>query len=197
MKKVLLSAIVIYGFLLAGALPSAADADKSRGWISDWCFTPLQIGVGYFDRSQIFDGTTNCLISSGMIMQRQKSAVISCAPLNVMQSNYFLQNAALLNITRDNWFLAAAPVNLIYENHGWLAGIFNLSFNSAGVQTGVANFGGMLQIGLLNISSKIQIGIFNQGGNIQFGLLNHNPHARFPWMIFFNAGFPAPEIKNQ
>ncbi len=190
MKKSLVSIIFITGLMLSAALPRVSDTGNIRGWIENCPFTPLQLGIGYFDRTQIFDGNTNCFAAAGFLALCQKSAVISASPVNVLQNNYFLQKATLFNLTRYNYFIAASPVNFTYENFGLQAGLFNFSFNSAGVQTGMANFGGFLQLGLLNISSKIQIGILNQEGNIQFGLLNHNPHARFPWMIFFNIGFP-------
>ena len=107
--------------------------------------------------------------------------------------NYFLQKAVLFNLGRNNYFIAAAPVNFTYENFGLQAGMINVSFNSAGIQTGAINFGGFMQIGLVNAASKVQIGLFNKEGNIQIGLLNHNPDALIPWMPFFNIGFPENE----
>ena len=193
MKKLILSAIFIYGLLLGAAFPQVSDADNIQGWIANKPFTPLQIGLGYFYRTQIFDGKTNCFAAIGMISLCQKSAVISCAPVNVLKNNFFLQKALLFNLAGNNYFIAAAPANFTYENFGLQAGFFNASFNSAGLQTGIVNFGGFLQIGLLNIASKIQIGLFNREGKIQFGLLNYNPDAFFPWMPFFNIGFPDAE----
>ena len=197
MKKSLLPVIFLFGLMLSAALPQVSDTGSIRGWIENCPFTPLQLGIGYFDRTQIFDGNTNCIAAVGFIALCQKSAVLSAAPANVLHRNYFLQKATLFNLGKFNYFLAAAPVNFTYENFGLQAGLFNFSFNSGGIQAGAANFGGLLQLGLLNSSSKIQIGIFNHDGNIQFGVLNYNPDSPLPWMPFFNIGFPEPEIKKQ
>ena len=193
MKKLILSLIILSGLMLRAALPLVSDADTMRGWIPDIPFTPLQLGMGYFDRTQIFDGKTHCFAAAGIISLCQKSAIISFSPVNALQNNFFLQKAALVNLGRKNYFLAAAPVNFTYENFGMQTGLLNVSFNSAGVQTGAVNFGGFWQIGLFNAASKVQIGLFNQEGNIQIGLLNHNPDALIPWMPFFNIGFPEDE----
>ena len=193
MKKLTLSLIILSGLMLRAALPLVSDADAMRGWIPDIPFTPLQLGAGYFDRTQIFDGKTHCFAAIGIISLCQKSAIISFSPVNALQNNFFLQKAALVNLGRKNYFLAAAPVNVTYENFGMQTGLINVSFNSAGVQTGAVNFGGFWQIGLFNAASKVQIGLFNQEGNIQIGLLNHNPDALIPWMPFFNIGFPETE----
>ena len=190
MKKLTLSVIIVSGFMLRAALPQVSDADTARGWVADWQFTPLQLALGYFDRTQIFDGKTDCFAALGVIALCQKSAVVSVSPVNVLQNNYFLQKAVLFNLGRKNYFIAAAPVNFTYENFGMQTGLINVSFNSAGIQTGAVNFGGFMQIGLVNAASKVQIGLFNKEGNIQIGLLNHNPDALIPWMPFFNIGFP-------
>jgi hypothetical protein len=195
MKKLISSVIISAGFMLRAALPLVSDADNTGGWLNGWQFTPLQIGLGYFDRSQIFDGKTNCLTAIGIISLCQKSAVISSAPVNALQNNFFLQGATFVNLGKNNYFIAAAPVNFTYENFGLQAGVFNVSFNSAGAQTGVMNFGGFLQIGILNSASRLQIGLFNQEGSIQIGLLNYNPDALIPWMPFFNIGFREAEDK--
>ena len=196
MKKLILSVIVSAGFMLRAALPLVSDADNTGGWLTGWQFTPLQIGLGYFDRFQIFDGRTSCFTAIGIISLCQRSAVISTAPVNALQNNFFLQKAAFVNLGRNNYFIAAAPVNFTYENYGVQTGVLNVSFNSAGAQAGVVNFGGFLQIGILNAASKLQIGVFNKEGNIQIGLLNYNPDALVPWMPFFNIGFQKAENKN-
>ena len=193
MKKSILSAVFICGFMLSATFPQVTDADLIRGWIPGCSVTPLQITLCHWGRAQLFDSSANCLAAFGAVTLCQKSAILSCAPVNVLQKNFFLQKAAFLNLGRKNYFLSVAPVNFIYENFALQAGLFNVAFNAAGIQTGAANFGGMMQIGLLNISSKIQIGLLNKEGCIQIGLLNHNPNALIQWMPFFNIGFPEPE----
>ena len=186
MKKVLFFIIFTVGSALFADLPAVADADKSWGWISGVPFTPLQLGVGIIDRTQIFDGNAETLISLSLLTQRQKSSAISSAPLNILQRNYFVQNAALLNLGEYNFFLALAPVSIIYSNYGLQTGLVNISFDSNGVQAGAVNFSGLAQIGAVNLAGTIQFGIFNSEGKVQFGLVNHNPDALLPWMPFFN-----------
>ena len=194
MKKALLLVLLTVTATLFADLPAVADADQSRGWISGVPFTPLQLGIGYFDRSQIFDGDAACFAAFSLLSLHQKSAVFSAAPLNVLQSNCAIQSAALLNLAENNYFLSIAPLSITYKNHAWQAGLLNSSFNSAGVQTGVINFGSRLQFGLINLCSTLQIGILNCEGKLQFGLLNYNPDAWLPWTPFFNFSRPKKTL---
>ena len=186
MKKVLLFILLMICTAAFAELPAVADADKSRGWISGIPFTPLQLGIGIIDRTQIFDGDAETCAAFALLTQRQKSAALSFAPLNVLQRNYFVQNAALLNLGEYSYFLSLAPVSIIYTNYGLQTGLVNITFDSVGVQAGVVNFSGLAQIGAVNLAGTIQFGIFNSEGKVQFGLVNHNPDAIFPWMPFFN-----------
>ncbi len=186
MKKVLLFILLTICTAVFADLPTVADANKSRGWISGVPFTPLQLGIGIPDRTQIFDGNANSLAAFALLTQRQKSAAISTAPLNVLQRNYLLQSAALLNLGEYNFFFALAPCNIIYSNYGIQTGVVNISFDSIGMQAGAVNFSGLVQIGLFNHSGTVQFGIFNKEGKVQFGLINHNPDALIPWFPFFN-----------
>ena len=186
MKKVWLFILLTICTAVFADLPAVADADKSRGWISGVPFTPFQLGIGLFDHTQIFDGNAETLAAFGLLTQRQKSAAISTAPLNVLQRNYLLQSAALLNLGEYNFFLSLAPGNIIYTNYGLQTGLVNISFDSTGVQAGAVNFSGLVQFGLFNHSGTLQFGIFNEEGKLQFGLINHNPDALIQWFPFFN-----------
>ena len=114
MKKSILSAVFICGFMLSAAFPQVTDADLIRGWIPGCSVTPLQITLCHWGRAQL--SSANCLAAFGAVTLCQKSAILSCAPVNVLQKNFFLQKAAFLNLGRKNYFLSVAPVNFIYEN---------------------------------------------------------------------------------
>ena len=175
MKKLILIAVLLTGLPLAAHFPVIVDTEDSRGLIAEVSFTPLQLGVGFFDQAQLFDGHTHCLAALGMLGLLQQSAEISFATVNMLRYNFFLQGAALLNVSENNFFLNASACNLADKNHGLQAGVFNFASRGRG-----------LQIGLFNIGSMIQIGLLNADGNFQIGLLNYNYKAWLQWMPLIN-----------
>lgn len=175
MKRFILIAVLLSGLPLAAHFPVIVDTEDSRGLTAEVPFTPLQLGVGFLDHAQLFDGHTHCLTAVGLLGLLQQSAEISFAPVNMIRYNFFLQGAALLNVSENNFFLNASACNLADKNHGLQAGVFNFASRGRGIQ-----------IGLFNIGSMIQIGLLNADGNFQIGLLNYNYKAWLQWMPLIN-----------
>ena len=177
MKKIFVLVLSVASLSLSAHFPAFVDVEESKGLISDLPATPLQLGVGFFERAQIFDGSIPCFAALGLLGLLQQSAVVSFAPGNMLQSNYLLQ-CGLLNVSENNWIFAIAPCNLAHNNYGVQAGLFNFSNVDRGIQAGLFNIGGMIQIGLCN-----------SNGDFQIGLLNYNPKAWIPWMPLVNFCF--------
>ena len=175
MKRFILAAICLIGFQSAAHFPVIVDAEESRGLISEISFTPLQLGMGFIDCAQLFDGQVPCFAAFGLLGLLQQSAAVSFAPVNMLRYNYFLQSGAVLNVSENNCFFAFSPCNLAHRNYALQTGIFNFSARNFGVQIGLFNIGGMIQIGL-----------YNSEGNFQIGLVNYNPDAWLPWLPFIN-----------
>lgn len=167
--------ILLCGFPLAAHFPVIVDTEESKGIISEVPFTPLQLGVGFFDHAQLFDGNVHCFAAVGLLGLLQESGAVSFAPINMLRYNFFVQTGTLTNISENNFFLTVSPCNLAQKNYGLQTGLFNFSARDAG-----------LQIGLYNIGSLIQIGLINSDGKIQIGLLNFNPNAWLKWMPVIN-----------
>ena len=182
MKRGILIAFLLCWLPLAAHFPVIVDTEDSRGLISGVPFTPLQLGAGFLDHAQLFDGHTHCLAALGLLGLLQQSAEVSFAPLNMLRYNFFLQCGTLLNVSENNFFLNVSPCNLADKNHGLQAGVFNFSSRDRGIQ-----------IGLFNLGSMIQIGLLNADGHFQIGLLNYNHNAWLPWMPFFNFTALAPD----
>ncbi len=171
----ILITILLCGFPLAAHFPVIVDTEESKGLIPEVPFTPIQLGVGFCDHAQLFDGNVHCFAAVGLLGLLQESGAVSFAPINMLRYNFFVQTGALTNISENNFFLTVSPCNLGQKNYGLQTGLFNFSAKDAG-----------LQIGLFNIGSLIQIGLFNLDGQFQIGLLNFNPHAWLKWMPFIN-----------
>ena len=166
--------------------PVIVDSDKSKGVISNVDFAPLQVGVGFFDKWQLYDGNAHSFVSVGILGLMQKSAVTSFAPINMLKKNYFLQCGLLASATEENYFFSFALINATHKNCGLQLGAGNISSSDCGIQAGLINWGRQIQIGAYNIDGKIQIGILNGHGKIQIGLLNYNRNSYIPWLPFIN-----------
>jgi len=180
LKLLFLTALLLCCLPLAAHFPVIVDTEESRGLVPEVPFTPVQLGIGFLDQAQIFDGDSHCLASLGLLGLLQQSSALSFAPVNMLRYNFFLQTGALANISENNFFLSVSPSNLASKNYGLQAGLFNYSGKDMG-----------LQIGLFNAGSLIQIGLINSDGNFQIGLLNYNCRAWLKWMplINFSADF--------
>lgn len=175
MKKLMVFSVLCLSLNLFAHFPVKVDTDISKGLISNVDFAPLQLGVGVFDKFQLYDGRVNTFISFALLGVMQKSAAISFAPVNGVKENYFLQCGALSSITENNYVLSFGLINLAENNYGLQLGFGNLATEYSTVQ-----------IGAVNTGSLVQFGIVNAFGKIQFGLLNYNPDAWIKWMPFFN-----------
>ena len=186
MKKLFLFILLATTLNLFAHFPVIVDSDKSKGVISDVDFAPLQVGVGFFDKWQLYDGDAHSFVSVGILGLMQKSAVASFAPINMLKKNYFLQCGLLASATEENYFFSFALINATHKNCGLQLGAGNVSASDWGIQAGLINLGRQIQIGAYNIDGKIQIGILNAHGKIQLGLLNYNHKSYIPWLPFVN-----------
>ena len=186
MKKTFLFILLATTLNLFAHFPIAVDTDESRGLISNVDFAPLQVGVGFFDKWQLYDGNAHSFVSVGILGLMQKSAVTSFAPINMLKKNYFLQSGFLASATEENYFFSFALFNATHKNYGLQLGAGNISASDWGIQVGLVNLGPQIQIGAYNFDGQIQIGILNSHGKIQIGLLNYNPKSYIPWLPFVN-----------
>ena len=184
MKKIFLMIFTAMLTTIALGTNPRFPVSTTKGLISDIAFTPLQLTLLSLDNAQLFDGKTHCLFAFGLFLVDQQSTIISFAPFQGSNNNYFLK-AGLLNISENNWALAAAPVNFDGKNYGLQVGMYNqTAFQDWGMQAGIYNQRGMIQLGLFNIYGRFQLGLRNKGyrnnyekteedvTEIQFGLLN-------------------------
>ena len=186
MKKLFLFILLATTLNLFAHFPVIVDSDKSKGVISNVDFAPLQVGVGFFDKWQLYDGDAHSFVSAGILGLMQKSAVISFAPINMLKKNYFLQCGLLESATEENYFFSFALINATHQNCGLQFGIGNISTSGWGIQAGLVNFGPQIQIGVYNIDGNFQIGLLNSHGKIQIGLLNYNRNSYIPCLPFVN-----------
>ena len=186
MKKLILFILLATCLEVSAHFPVIVDSDKSKGLISNVTFAPLQVGVGFFDKWQLYDGNAHSFVSVGILGLMQKSAVTSLAPINMLKKNYFLQCGLLASATEENYFFSFALFNATHKNCGIQLGIGNMSTSDWGIQAGLVNFGPQIQIGVYNIDGNFQIGLLNLHGKIQLGLLNYNRNSYIPWLPFIN-----------
>ena len=163
MKRLVLVILSVMCFNIFAHFPIPVNTDESKGLISNVAFGPLQIGIGFFDNFQLYDGEVHTFISLGVLGLLQKSAVVSAAPISGVRNNYFFQ-CGLTNCTENNYLITLSLINLVKHNFGLQLGIGNFSADNKG----------------------IQIGVFNAGGLFQLGLLNYHPNSYIPWMPFIN-----------
>ena len=156
MKKLALFILLATCLNVSAHFPISANTDESKGLISNVDFALLQLGVGFFDNAQLYDGKVNTFVSVGLLGLLQNSAVISFAPVSGVSKNYFLQ-CGLTICTETNYLLTFSLINLVKHNYGLQFGIGNISTSDSGIQIGVFNVGGFIQLGLLNYHSKSYI----------------------------------------
>ena len=184
MKKIFLMIFTAMLTTIALGTNPRFPVSTTKGLISDIAFTPLQLTLLSLDNAQLFDGKTHCFFAFGLFLVDQQSTIISFAPFQGSNNNYFLK-AGLLNISENNWALAAAPVNFDGKNYGLQVGMYNqTAFQDWGMQAGIYNQRGMIQLGLFNLHGRFQLGLRNKGyrtyydsqekdvTEVQFGLFN-------------------------
>ena len=192
MKKLLLVILVV------GLVSSVfAGEFDGKGLISDWKFAPIQVGVGIFNSTNLFDADSVALFSIGLVGIQQHSSIISVGGITELKNNYGIQVAAASLTDRNYGLMIGLLENCtdVNKNYGIKIGITNISGKFAKFQLLGIDFFDYLQVGFLNghtyIDNVLQIGIFNtnSNGGVQIGLLNYNENALIKWMPFFNFGF--------
>ena len=186
MKQLLSFILLAICLNIFAHFPVIVDSDKSTGLISDVTFAPVQVGVGFFEKWQLYDGSAHSFVSAGVLGIMQKSALISFAPVNMLKKNYFLQCGIPACATEENYFLSFALLNATHKNCGLQLGVGNISTSDWGTQIGFVNLGPQIQIGAYNIDGKVQIGLLNGHGKVQIGLLNYNRNSYILWLPFIN-----------
>lgn len=153
--------------------PCSDDGLVDVGW------TPVQVCIYPTRPFQAFSGTADVYgIAAGLVSLRQRSAIVSVALGNSVQNNYLAQ-AGLFTACVLNCGIEVGVFNFTGRNFGVSAGLFNIESNC-----GYRFSGDPCQW-----LPGLQIGLLNAGGGIQIGLLNHNPQGFLPWFPFFN--FPV------
>lgn len=119
MKKIIFSLLLLTVFS-AFSQRVIVGENNEKGLIPDSSFTPFQLGVGFIDNAQLFDGSADSVVSFGLIGVGQKSAVLSCCPvINLLQNNYFLQSSGLIAGCDTNWGISLAAIFNISQKKLW------------------------------------------------------------------------------
>ena len=196
MKKLLL--VILSAMFVSSAFTGEFDG---KGVISGWKFAPVQVGVGIFNSTNLFDADSVALFSIGLAGIQQHSSIISVGGITELKNNYGIQVSAASLTDRNYGLMIGLLGNCtdVNKNYGIKIGLFNVSGKFAKFQLLGIDFFDYLQVGFLNghtyIDNVLQIGIFNttSNGGVQIGLLNYNENALIKWMPFFNFGFEKEE----
>ena len=156
-------------------LPIAPSPESDDGLIRlDW--TPVQLGVCSIYPFQFVPGEADVYgIAAGVLNVRQESAVVSVAPVNAVYANYFAQ-FGLIDVCGINAVLEVGLLCLTGRNLGVSVGALNVESN----------------LGYRGSSDPypwlpgLQVGLLNAGGGVQIGLFNYNPQGVFEWLPFIN-----------
>lgn len=138
-------------------------------------FSPVQVGL--CPSLQIVHGKADTVVSVGALSLRQNSALASVALENSMANNYLAQ-AGFIAVSSVNYAFEVGFLSLAGRNIGISAGVFN-------VESNLGYRGGDPYPWL----PGLQVGLVNAGGGIQIGLLNYNPQGFLPWFPIIN--FPC------
>lgn len=159
-------------------LPVSVEPRDDDGLLNLDC-TPIQFGIYPTRPLQAFSGSTDVYgVAAGLVSLRQRSSIVSFAPGNTLQNNYLAQ-AGLFSACGFNYAFEIGFINFTGRNIGVSAGLFNVE----------SNFGYRSSDDPIPWLPGLQIGLLNAGGGIQIGLLNHNPQGFLRWFPFFN--FPV------
>ena len=97
---------------------------------------------------------------------------------------------ALCNGTRENYLAQVGLIGICKLNWGCEVGFLNLAGRNVGVSVGAinveSNFGYRGQNDPYPWLPGLQAGVLNVGGGVQVGLLNHNPHGLVKWLPILN-----------
>lgn len=146
-------------------------------------WTPLQVGTRPLFRWQLYSQCADVYgVALGLPELRQQSAVVSVALANELRQNWFLQ-AGVGCVCERNCAVQIAPFNFTGRNYGFSAGLLNFESNF-GYRSGGDRHSWL---------PGLQVGLFNAGGGIQLGLLNHNPQGFLKWFPIINFPWGAEE----
>ena len=196
MKKLLL--VILSAMFVSSAFAGEFDG---KGVISGWKFAPVQVGVGIFNSTNLFDADSVALFSIGLAGIQQHSSIISVGGITELKNNYGVQVAAASLTDRNYGLMIGLLENCtdVNKNYGIKIGITNISGKFAKFQLLGIDFFDYLQVGFLNghtyIDNVLQIGIFNatSNGGVQIGLLNYNENALIKWLPLVNFSFGGKE----
>ncbi len=138
-------------------------------------FFPVQVGL--CPSLQMVHGKADTVVSVGALSLRQNSALASVALENSVANNYLAQ-AGFIAVSGFNYAFEVGFLSLASRNIGISAGVFN-------VESNFGYRGGDPYPWL----PGLQVGLVNAGGGIQIGLLNYNPQGFLPWFPIIN--FPC------
>ena len=178
MKKIFIFTTLFAFFTCFAESPIEVEISDGNGAIkAEW--SVLQLGFLPHDYTQLFTEKTEIYgLSVGLFGLKQQSSILSFAPFCLLNKNYFFQTGVFAG-TGKNYALSVAPVlNAAEQNYGLQAGVFNLD-NSCDkkYKNEKKPFCG------------IQMGLINVGGGIQIGFLNYNPKGFVPCFPILN--FPV------
>ena len=174
-KKWIGGCVALLSAVVWAHLPIAPSPESDDGLIRlDW--TPVQLGVCSIYPFQFVPGEADVYgIAAGVLNVRQESAVVSVAPVNAVYANYFAQ-FGLIDICGINAVLEVGLLCLTGRNLGVSVGALNVESN----------------LGYRGSSDPypwlpgLQVGLLNAGGGVQIGLFNYNPQGVFEWLPFIN-----------
>ena len=217
MCKVFVFCVVLAGAFSARAhFPIHVDRTSADDGLIRVGWSPVQFSVLPDSSWQLVSGAADVYgVAVGLLAVHQHSAVISASLANQVEDNYFL-SLGFIEASNRNFGVGIGPFNMIERNYGVSVGLFNLEDGLGyrsdkepwpmvpGVQIGLVNFGGGIQVGVLNSSDNsawLQLGLFNfsdegrlqiglmnfcMKSGIQIGLLNDNRASSVPWLPIFN-----------
>lgn len=175
MKKIFILSAFLALISCFAQVPIEMEISDGNGAVkAEW--SPIQLGFLPHDYTQIFTEKTEIYgLSVGLFGLKQQSSVLSFAPFCLLNKNYFFQTGAFAG-TGKNYALSVAPVlNAAELNYGLQAGVFNLE-NSCDKK----------YKGQKKPFCGIQMGLVNVGGGIQIGFLNFNPKGFIPCFPIVN-----------
>ena len=157
--------------------PTEKDGFIDVGW------TPVQLGIYTSTEAdyhlQLVPGTADVYgAAAGFLNLYQQSAFVSFATVNSIKKNYLLEVGPLLSVAETNYAFQTGLFCFTGRNHGVSAGLLNLE-NGFGVRYRDSS----------PMACGIQIGLVNIGGGIQIGLFNFNPKGPVQLLPLLN--FPC------
>ncbi|MBR2441256.1 MAG: hypothetical protein IKB25_13745 [Lentisphaeria bacterium] len=179
MKKMIVLGLLLSIFSCFAHFPIYVTThDKNGVFQAEW--TPVQLGILPEENLQLFRENTEVYgFSFGLLGLNQESSILSFAIINAIKKNYFLQAGGLFSVSGKNYGFSISPtLNFCGRNYGIQFGLFNMEDNF-GYRSSEEKKG----------APGLQIGLFNAGGGVQIGLLNFNEDGLLPWSLLIH--FPV------